>query len=490
VSSPTQPSGDADAAGALRVAIVGRPNVGKSTLFNRLIRKRRAITLDTPGITRDPIAEAVSWDGLALELVDTGGLGGESDVDLADLVHEHTVRAIAGSDLLVVLFDVRAGLSPLDRETVELVSRSGVPAIYVCNKGEGRAAEDAALEFCALGIDAPMVVSAEHGVGITELQMAIVAQSAHIAAARTARANTALNADQDGAAPAARVEPGRHCDEEASDQTPPPCRVAIVGRPNVGKSSLLNWIAGAELSLVDDKPGTTRDVVDTEIERKGNHYLLLDTAGMRRPSRVEAGIERISVRRAIEAVERANLVTLLVEPSEGLTDQDARIARHAWSEGRALVIVINKIDLVASKRLAEVERNIRDSYATLGPVAICHLSVKNKLGLDDLFRLFERAQRAHNRRVSTPEINRILAEAVKRRDPPVLGRARVKFFYGTQTGMRPPTIDVFTSRGQVPEDYQRFLERCFREELELEGTPLRLHFVRRPSHGDRKEKPE
>ncbi|MBI5505617.1 MAG: ribosome biogenesis GTPase Der [Deltaproteobacteria bacterium] len=478
--------------GALRVAIVGRPNVGKSTLFNRLIRKRRAITLDTPGITRDPIAEPVTWDGIALELVDTGGLGGEADIDLADLVHQHTVRAIAGSELLVVLFDVREGLSPLDRETVELVSRSRVPAIYVCNKSEGRAAEDAALEFCALGIDPPMLVSAEHGLGITELHLAILEQARRILGARSAAA--AATRDGEECPPAVGDSPQRALPdaglEGEPDAQPPPCRVAIVGRPNVGKSSLLNWIAGAELSLVDDKPGTTRDVVDTEIEHNDHRYLLLDTAGMRRPSRVEEGVERISVRRALEAVERANLVALLVEPSEGLTDQDARIARHAWSEGRALVIVINKIDLASPKRLADVERNIRGTYATLGPVAICHLSVKNRTGLEDLFRLLQRAQRAHNRRLSTPEINRILAEAVKRRDPPVLGRARVKFFYGTQTGMRPPTINVFTNRGQVPEDYQRFLERCFREELELEGTPLRLHFVRRASHGDRGESRE
>ncbi len=478
--------------GHIRVAIVGRPNVGKSTLFNRLIRKRRAITLDIPGITRDPIAEPVTWDGLELELVDTGGLGGEADIDLADLVHQHTVRAISGSDLLVVLFDVRAGLSPLDRDTVELVSRSHVPAIYVCNKGEGRSAEDAALEFCALGIDPPLVVSAEHGLGITELHMTIVDEVNRILAARLPGEADALS-ETEGSTLNEESPAGSEFDgvvEGEPERELPPCRVAIVGRPNVGKSSLLNWIAGAELSLVDDKPGTTRDVVDTEIERRGHRYLLLDTAGMRRPSRVEEGVERISVRRALEAVERANLVALLVEPSEGLTDQDARIARHAWSEGRALVIVVNKIDLATPKRMADVERNIRDTYATLGPVAICHLSVKKKIGLDDLFRLLERAQRAHNRRLSTPEINRILAEAIKRRDPPVLGRARVKFFYGTQTGMRPPTINVFTNRGEVPEDYQRFLERCFRETLELEGTPLRLRFVRRASHGDRTEKRE
>jgi GTP-binding protein len=461
----------------VRVAIVGRPNVGKSTLFNRLLGRRRAITLDQPGITRDPIVEPLDWDGLPIDLVDTGGLRGEAEITLADRVHEHTVRAIGASDILVVLFDVKTGMSPLDRETVDLVTRSGLPAVYVANKGEGRASETTALEFCALGIDPPLVISAEHGHGISELRSMIE----EIAEGLVERSEPAGEADDNEEIPG-------DDDDEAGEEAEPiarPCRVALVGRPNVGKSSLLNLVAGEMLSLVDDRPGTTRDVVDTEVERDGRRYVLLDTAGMRRPSRVEEGVEWISVRRSLEAIERADVVVLLVEPEEGVTDQDARIARRAWEEGRALVLLINKIDLASEAQLARVEANLRDVYPTLYPVPSARISVKKGFGIHQAFDLIDKAYAAHNRKLKTAEVNRVLGEAAKRREPPILSRGRAKLFYGTQTGVRPPTIGIFTNRIELPEDYIRFLERCFREEHDFTGTPLRLRFVRRDSHGER-----
>jgi len=500
--------------GRVRVAIVGRPNVGKSTLFNRLLGRRRAITLDQPGITRDPIVEPVEWDDIGLDLVDTGGLRGEADIVLADRVHEHTVRAIGVSDVLVVVFDAREGLSPQDRETVDLVMKSGLPTVYVANKGEGRQGEQAALEFCALGIDAPLVISAEHGQGISELRgeigeiveailekrataAAVAAEAAEAAkreAAKSAAADAAAESgesddddvddgdddDSDEVSDEEDVDDGEFEDGDdedfEEDSAPRACRVALVGRPNVGKSSLLNLLAGEMLSLVDNRPGTTRDVVDTEIERGGRRYLLLDTAGMRRPSRVEEGIEWISVRRSLEAIERADVVMLLVEPEEGVTDQDARIARHAWEEGRALVLLINKIDLASSAQVARIESDIRDVYPTLSPVPVGRLSVLKNKGVDEAMALVDHAFASHNRRLTTPQVNRVLAEAARR---------RAKLFYGTQTGVRPPTIGIFTNRVELPEEYIRFLERCFREEIDFEGSPLRLRFVRRDSHSNR-----
>jgi GTP-binding protein len=460
----------------VRVAIVGRPNVGKSTLFNRLLGRRRAITLDQPGVTRDPIVEPLDWEGLPIDLVDTGGLRGEAEIELADRVHEHTVRAIDASDILVVLFDVRTGLSPLDRETVDLVTKSGLPAIYVANKGEGRASETSAMEFCALGIDPPIVISAEHGHGVSELR----GQIEEIAEGLVERQEPAAEADE-------WAEEGETDDDEAEPEAAivRPCRVALVGRPNVGKSSLLNLLAGEMLSLVDDKPGTTRDVVDTEIERDGKRYVLLDTAGMRRPSRVEEGVEWISVRRSLEAIERADVVVLLVEPEEGVTDQDARIARRAWEEGRAMVLLVNKIDLAREAQLARVESNLRDTYPTLYPVPSARISVKKGIGIHEAFDLVDKAYAAHNRKLKTAEVNRVLGEAAKRREPPIVSRGRAKLFYGTQTGVRPPTIGIFTNRIELPEDYIRFLERCFREEIDFTGSPLRLRFVRRDSHSNR-----
>ncbi|MFN2426522.1 MAG: ribosome biogenesis GTPase Der [Candidatus Binatia bacterium] len=475
--------------GRVRVAIVGRPNVGKSTLFNRLLGRRRAITLDQPGITRDPIVEPVEWDDIEMDLVDTGGLRGEEDIALADRVHEHTVRAIGVSDVLVVIFDARAGLSPQDRETVDLVMKSGLPAVYVANKGEGRQGEQAALEFCALGIDAPLVVSAEHGQGISELRGAIGEIVMDIVETREAAAEALeLERAEEGAEPGEEGAPSEEDEEDGvdgEDAAPRACRVALVGRPNVGKSSLLNLLAGEMLSLVDNRPGTTRDVVDTEIERGGRRYVLLDTAGMRRPSRVEEGVEWISVRRSLEAIERADVVVLLVEPEEGVTDQDARIARHAWEEGRALILLINKVDLASSAQITRIESDIRDVYPTLSPVPVGRLSVLKKRGIDEAMALVDHAFTSHNRRLTTPQVNRVLAEAARRREPPVIGRGRARLFYGTQTGVRPPTIGIFTNRVELPEEYIRFLERCFREEIDFTGSPLRLRFVRRDSHSNR-----
>lgn len=440
--------------------------------------------------------EALEWGDLTMDLVDTGGLRGEADIALADRVHEHTVAAIAISDVLIVLFDAKTGLNPLDGETVELVTRSGLPAIYVANKAEGRAGEETALEFCALGIDVPIVLSAEHGQGISELREEVEKAARLVAEARAAAMpepdprDLLSPEDQEFGEDEEEIEAGHHESNRVRDEDEDvplvrPCRVALVGRPNVGKSSFLNLLAGQMLSLVDNRPGTTRDVVDTEIVRGGRNYVLLDTAGMRRPSRVEEGVERISVRRSLEAIERADVVVVIVEPEEGVTDQDARIARHAWVEGRALILLVNKSDLATEAQMTRVENNLREVYPTMWPVPVGRLSVLKGRGVDEAFTLIDQAFASHNRRLRTPEVNRVIAETVKRREPPVLGRGRVKFFYGTQTAVRPPSISIFTNRAELPEDYQRFLERNFREEYDFTGTPLRLRFVRRDSHGNR-----
>ena len=460
----------------MTVVIVGRPNVGKSTLFNRLIGKRRSITLDTPGVTRDPIVEDLVWDDVPIRLVDTGGLGGEAVIDLGERVHEHTLASVRGADLVVALLDARAGLTPLDRETVALLQKLALPVLYVANKADGQREQDGLVDFCRLGIEAPIGVSAEHGLGIGELRSAIVERVAALRADRAATTEPAPGDDEMGDE-SGTIEP-------TDSRTI--CRVAIVGRPNVGKSSLLNAVAGHELSLVDPAPGTTRDVVDTLIERDGRRYVLVDTAGMRRPSRIIADIERLSVNRSIQAVRRANVVVLLVEPEEGITDQDARIARLAWDEGRALVIVMNKSDLLAPGIARDrVREENRGRYPTLSPATFGFMSVTRGEGIDACFRAIDRAWDAHRLEVRTVVVNRILAEAAERRQPPIVARGRLKLLYGSQTATRPPTFTIFANREQVPSDYVRFLDRCFRESLPLEGTPLRLRFRRRSSHGDR-----
>ncbi|MFQ5477251.1 MAG: ribosome biogenesis GTPase Der [Candidatus Binatia bacterium] len=439
------------------VAIVGRPNVGKSTLFNRLVRKRRAITLDTPGVTRDAIFERVRWEGRDLLLVDTGGLGGETEIALAQQVHDHTLASIRDADLVVVLFDARAGLNPLDADTVGVVVRTAPRAIYVVNKADGRAQEEAAVEFCRLGIDPPLAVSAEHGIGISELRSAILANLPE-------------------------TSEGQICPTEIPGTKAR--RVAIVGRPNVGKSSFINRVSGRTLSLVDDAPGTTRDVLDLDIERDGRLYTLLDTAGMRRPSRVARGVEKLSVGRSLQAIGRCDVALLMVEPGEGVTDQDARIANVAWQEGRALVMVVNKADLLPSRGAKEeLRRRLDHDYPTLRNAELVFMSVLGGRGISDCLAAIDRAYNAHNTVVQTSFLNGVIADAAERNPPPVMARQRLRLFYATQTACRPPTFSIFVNRTAIPVDYQRYLERQLRETIELKGSPLRLRFKRRPSHG-------
>jgi GTPase len=454
------------------VAIVGRPNVGKSTLFNRLVGRRRSITLDTPGVTRDPITADVEWDHRRLRVVDTGGLGGETEISLADRVHEHTLSSVGEADLIVAVFDARAGVSPLDRETVDLLQRTGLPILYVANKCDGPRQDEAAADFCSLGIDTPLTVSAEHGAGIGELRESILAALPPAPAEET----PPLAGDAEGEQPA------------DIDVATAQCRVAIVGRPNVGKSSLLNTVAGRLLSLVDASPGTTRDVVDTTIEREDRRYVLLDTAGMRRPSRVAAGVERLSVGRSVDAIRRCDVALLLVEPEEGMTDQEARIAQVVLKEGRALVVALNKCDLLPRPfTREELRERLFGRYATLGVAEVESIAARTGQGIDKLFRAIDRAFRAHALRVQTPALNRLVQSLLEQREPPVLGRGRLRLFYAAQTGSRPPAFTFFVNRESVPMEYQRFIEGNLREAFPLRGTPIRLRFRRRPSHGPLRE---
>jgi GTP-binding protein len=456
------------------VAIVGRPNVGKSTLFNRLVGRRRSITLDTPGVTRDPITAEVEWDGRPLRVVDTGGLGGETEIALADRVHDHTLHSVGHADLIVAVFDARAGVNPLDRETVELLQRTGVPILYVANKCDGPRQEEAVADFCSLGIDPPLAVSAEHGAGIGELRERILAALPAASDASAAGEDEHLECEEGG--------------EDEGDRESAPCRIAIVGRPNVGKSSLLNAVAGKQLSLVDASPGTTRDVVDTAIERADRRYVLLDTAGMRRPSRVSEGIERLSVGRSVDAIRRCDVALLLVEPEEGMTDQEARIAQVVLKEGRALVVALNKSDLLTRQSTREeLRERLLGRYPTLGVAEVEAISARTGQGIDKLFRAIDRAFRAHAIRVQTPALNRVVQSILEQREPPVLGRGRLRLFYAAQTGSRPPAFTFFVNREAVPTEYQRFIEGNLRAAFPLRGTPIRLRFRRRPSHGPLRE---
>jgi len=433
------------------VAIVGPPNAGKSTLFNRLVGGRRAIVHSQPGVTRDRNVGTAEWAGRAFVVVDTGGLEEQHTSLLAAAVHAQSLSAAQEADVVIALFDGRAGMTPAAGDVVKRLRRFRKPVVYAVNKLDTPALDHATAEFFALGVSALLAVSAAHGRGIAELMDEVLA----------------------------RVPPrpvGGNCPERA-------IRLAIVGRPNVGKSSLVNRLLGFERTIVDSTPGTTRDAIDTPLRHGGRQYVLVDTAGIRRGPRVREQVERAGVARALGAVDRAEVALLVVDATDGMADQDARIAGYVWERGRALVLVMNKWDAVprAQRRPAVVRRALHDHYPTLAEVPVVFVSARTGAGIDGLFPVVDAVVGAHRREIQTARLNEVLREATRAQAPPSVQGKRPKFFYATQIATAPPTIVLFASHPElVPASYQRFLENALRAAFGLSGAPLRLQLRRRP----------
>lgn len=437
------------------VAIVGRPNVGKSTLYNRLARTQAAIVDAQPGVTRDRNIAPAQWGDRRILLVDTGGY---EDVDrsaVAAAVREQSALASEEADAVIALFDGRAGLNPVDREFVQRLRGLGKPVFFAANKLDTGRLEDEAAEFYALGVGEVFPISAAHGVGVGELMDRVLA---------------ALPEDGGGAVAAA----------------PGAVRLAIVGRPNVGKSSLLNRLVGFERSIVDATPGTTRDAIDTPFRCGERDYVLVDTAGIRRRPRVHEVVERASAVRALRALERAEAALVVLDAAAGITEQDARIAGYAWERGRAALLVINKWDAVprAQRDRGTFARGIRERYPTLAALPTVFVSARTGVYLDELFPALERLVVAHRQRLRTVELNRVLESAAAQAAPPSVRGRRPRFYYATQTRTAPPTITVFTSNPALVQPvYERYLLNTFRAAFALDGVPLRLRFVK--SRGNR-----
>jgi GTPase len=430
------------------VVLVGRANAGKSTLFNRIVRGRRAIVSAIAGTTRDlNFGEAEHLDRNFF-LVDTGGLELGGRERLGEQVVEMALRAVGLADVVVFMFDGRAGLGPGDREALELVRETGRPLIAAVNKIDTPTMEAVAAEFYALGVTPLATVSASHGYGVGELLDEIVAKL-----------------------PAA----------EAREEKQPDLRMALIGRPNVGKSSLLNRLAGFERAVVDATPGTTRDTVDLRIRAGDREVLLIDTAGIRRPTRVEGQIEHYSVGRAIETIRRANVLVLVIDATEGITDQDARLARLVEKEGRALVVVCNKWD-AAAKAGQRVPAFVREAQERVPFLAYAEMLFMSALTGDGVSKLIPAALKAGDSwraTFQTAMLNRALAEASAAMDPPMVGRRRLKLMYVTQVGHSPPRLAFFANVGRdIPAHYLRFLQTRFRSALRLVGTPLVFEFRR------------
>ncbi len=422
------------------IAIVGRPNVGKSTLFNRLVGARQAIVHNVPGVTRDRLTGAAEIDdGFPVELIDTGGLvPGDDPLGL----NQQVLFAVRESDLLLLVVDGKEGLVTADERVWEELRPLGRPAILVVNKADAKAAVAAEPEFYRLGIDPVVLVSAEHGTGVADLREAIA-----------------------GILP--RPEP-----EEAR---PDEARLAIVGRPNVGKSSILNRILGEERALVSPVPGTTRDPTDSRITRDGASYVLVDTAGIRRRSKTSGEPEQLAVMMARRQIERADLALLVVDAADGVTAGDLAIAGAAWELGRAAVVLVNKWDLLEP----EARRRLDLSWPRLDEVLASpprvNVSALTGRGIDKVFPAVAAALAAYRRQLGTADVNRLFQDAVRRHKPPTQAGQAWKLYYATQVATGPPTFMLFANR-TIPRSasYRRYLENHLREALSLRGVPARL----------------
>ena len=451
------------------VALVGRPNVGKSTLFNRLSRRRKAVVDNTPGVTRDRNFAQVKWQGSPFLLVDTGGIDPSEKDGLVGRVQEQTRLAIAEADLVVFLFDGKEGLNPADAQAVDLLRRSDTPVFFAINKIDGDKQELTSNEFYTLGLTSFFPISAAHGRGVSDLLDTVVKTF-------SGQADPPSPAAPDAAVPVAK----------------PDLRLAIIGRPNVGKSSLLNRLVGVERSIVDSTPGTTRDAVDSWLVWQGKHLLLVDTAGVRRRTRIHAHIEQASSLIALKALERAEIGLLVFDAQEGLTDQDARLIRYAWERGRGIVLVVNKWDLIPSDRKNQPQfiRALHEECPVTQPLPIVFLSALTGSRVKHLLPTIDRVAQAHRTEIPTPVLNQAFTEWTTRHPAPIYHRKPVRFYYTAQVESRPPKIAVYTSSPDgVPAHYERYLENQLRGAFDLEGTPVRLEFrARRPQRYGKKKK--
>ncbi len=434
---------------AKTVAILGRPNVGKSTLFNRLVRERRAIVAAQPGTTRDRLRAEVRLGDLTFVAVDTAGIEPDREEELAARAREQSLRALEEADVGLLVVDARTGLTPWDRDLAALLRRRGKPVVVAVNKCESRAAWAQAQEAWALGLGAPVMISAAHGEGLEELAEAL-------------RPYLEEKAGEDAGG------------SEESE----PVRLAIVGRPNTGKSSLLNRLVGEERVLVAPVPGVTRDAVDVPWRWRGREVLLVDTAGLRKRGKVAPGLERLATGRTVQSVRRADVVVLVMDATAALERQDVAIATLALRSGKGLVLALNKWDLVEDpQRLLEQTRSrLIHRLGEVRGVPVVPVSALFGRNLDRLMEAVFDVHARWSRRIGTGPLNRWLREAVARHPPPASGRHRPKLRYVTQAGSRPPTLLVFGNRpaAELPRTYRRYLLQDFQSRFGLEGIPVRL----------------
>ena len=426
------------------IALVGRPNVGKSTLFNRLTRSRDAIVHDLPGVTRDRHYGEGRQGERGFIAIDTGGFEPGAEGVFVEMARQ-AEQAIAEADAVILVVDTRVGPTPADRAIAEKLRRLATPRYLAVNKSEGMQADVAVAEFHALGIGHPAAISAAHGEGVRELMDLVLEKF-----------------------PA---------DTESEEVDPGHARVAIVGRPNVGKSTLVNALVGEERVIAFDQPGTTRDPIEVPFERAGRRYTLIDTAGVRRRGRTGTPVEFFSIVKALQAIEAANVAILLLDARDGVTEQDAHVAGYILERGRAVVLALNKWDAADGEARERTKAEVAWKLVFLNFAESHQISAKEGKGLTPLMRAVDGAYAAAMARMPTPKLTRAVAAAVERQAPPRRGQFRPKLRYAHQGGMNPPLIIIHgNGLDRVPDSYKRYLEGFLRSEFSLHGTPLRVEF--------------
>lgn len=432
------------------VAIIGRPNVGKSTLFNRLIRERKSIVEDIPGVTRDRIYADTDWDGAEFSLVDTGGFDPTDEELYPSLIKNQITIALDEADLILFVLDGKEGVMPHDRDVVEMLRKVEKPVIYAVNKIDDPKHEPRALEFHTLGIEEFIDISALQGRRINDLLDRIVELL-----------------------PERADEPEEEIEEEG------PIKIAVLGKPNVGKSTLVNKLLGEERLITSPVPGTTRDSIDTYITRDDKNYLFIDTAGIRRKSKITFSVERHSVFRAIRSMERADIALLMIDAQEGPTHQDARLAELISDKGKSCIVLLNKWDLVPKEaaETPDIEGILKEGLLAVGYAPVVIISALIGRGVEKIFDRIDTVYENFSRRIPTRRLNDFLKRVIEKTPPPVYKGKDIKFYYISQPLTKQPTFVIFTNEIKgVPENYKRFLESRLRDEFPLEGTPIKILF--------------